>query len=286
MTVGLRAQHYRGVRSPVGYRGGAWIYDEAARVPDGVTVFRNTHPALFDADTATRVIAEIERRRTLRGRASPDSAYPFTGLLVCGECGRRLVAMTMRGRRKDRAYVYYACNTRRSCQPGSEPGCSQTRYIRSENVQAHLHALLAHLIATADLGMFGGTQERAYAARRASIETDIADTERRMARMMSALQTVDPDNPAWTVYTREIDGLGAQLRGLQNALADTLRAAAMEDTRVQQAALEDLRVVALEVFWQFPPRTINQLLRRLLGRHRLAVMDGHIRAVVAPANRD
>lgn len=53
-----------------------------------------THPAIIDTETFELVKVEIQRRKdekvTAVGSSRFTSKYPFSGLLVCGECGHKL----------------------------------------------------------------------------------------------------------------------------------------------------------------------------------------------------
>ena len=53
-----------------------------------------THPAIIDAETFELVKVEIQRRKDEKvnsvGSSRFTSKYPFSGLLVCGECGHKL----------------------------------------------------------------------------------------------------------------------------------------------------------------------------------------------------
>jgi len=53
-----------------------------------------THPAIIDQETFELVKAELERRKEEKteavGSSRYTSKYPFSGLLICGECGHKL----------------------------------------------------------------------------------------------------------------------------------------------------------------------------------------------------
>ena len=53
-----------------------------------------THPAIIDQETFEMVKAELQRRKEEKaeavGGSRYSSKYPFSGLLVCGECGHKL----------------------------------------------------------------------------------------------------------------------------------------------------------------------------------------------------
>jgi len=280
-TWGHTAMHYRDRKAPNGQRIGAWIWDESEPVPEGVTIFRNTHEPLYTGDQAARLKAELWRRFEASGRRAPQHTHMFAGLLVCAECLYSMGVSTVYG-----DYRYYRCGTRWANRATRIATCTQGANIRSVEVQAHIHAILEHMLATGDLGAFGGDGARALRERRAGIQAELDTTEKRLRRLVNAVKTVDADNPAWAIYTGEIQALGDQLRGLRRALDDTDRALAQADTADQQLALDEIRAMTLERFWTLPTRTINQLLLRLAGHYRLAVDRDHIsHVVVAPERR-
>ena len=53
-----------------------------------------THPAIIDKEMFDMVQNEMERRKETKeqavGNGKYSSKYPFSGLLVCGECGHKL----------------------------------------------------------------------------------------------------------------------------------------------------------------------------------------------------
>ena len=59
-----------------------------------------THPAIIDTDTFELVKVEMERRQdreiTTVGNNTYTSKFPFSGLLICGECGHKLRRHTRR----------------------------------------------------------------------------------------------------------------------------------------------------------------------------------------------
>lgn len=62
------------------------------------------HKALWDEETHRALIAEAKRR--LEGKRNYYARYPFTGLTVCGECGKKIS-------KHGKTYEYLACETHR-----------------------------------------------------------------------------------------------------------------------------------------------------------------------------
>ncbi len=81
-----------------------WVYDDTEPVPDGVLIYRDVVPTVFQEPMRSRLIAELKRRRTIKGRASPQSRSFFSGLIQCAECGRYYTIQRRSG------YGYYRCS--------------------------------------------------------------------------------------------------------------------------------------------------------------------------------
>lgn len=279
---GHGAQHFRDPKSPNRLRIGKWVYDEAAPLPDGVVMHRRTHEPLFVGEQAERLKAELSRRHDIVGRRRPGDTRAFSGLLVCDECGYYLTCSTSLGRNFD----YLRCATRYSMNFGRIGKCTQTAYIRSDRVQAYFHQVLKVMLETNDLGEFGGADTRALQQRLASLDADLDAADKRLKRLIQAVKTVDPDNPAWMLYTDEIRGIGEQIKATGRVRLDTERALLEADTADQLHTLEEIRALTLERFWLLPSRQINQMLLRLIGQYRVSAADGEFRdVIVAPPTR-
>ncbi len=101
-----------------------WAYDSSAPVPDGVLFFPNTHPPLYEGDTAARIIDELKRRRLVgKGQSKPHTTHAFTGLLAVPECG-----YTLRSMGYSSGYPAYYCDTKRQAVL-RDTDCSLTNYL-------------------------------------------------------------------------------------------------------------------------------------------------------------
>ena len=86
---GHSARNFEHQNCKNGEKKGRWIYDESETYPDDMIMFRNTHPPVWEGELADRIRDELDRRKGLaRGRATSAYTHRFSGLAVCGECGR------------------------------------------------------------------------------------------------------------------------------------------------------------------------------------------------------
>lgn len=276
---GHNAQHYQSETYANGHRSGAWIYDPSLPVPDEVEIRRDTHAPIYGGEQARRVIAELNRRHELRGSTRPHNTAEFSGLLVCKECGYYLVRVSNGG------YRAWMCNTRFH-QRQRRRTCTTTRQINEKKVRAHFHQVIEIALATNSLEGFAPHPERDLEDRQRQLQAELDADAKAMRSLMDAIRTVDTSNPAWQMYTVEVAALGNAMKVKERALFDTRSQIMAYDSADQYRALEDIRAVTLERFWDLPSRTINQLLHRLLGSYCLAMVAGELKHIVlAPKGR-
>lgn len=100
----------------------------------------NAHEAIIDRNDFDLV----QRIRNLDTRTSPqkDKVYLFSGILVCGCCGSRMVRKT--NRYKDKEYHYYYCPT------GKKNGCAHPVMVKEhelmECVRDSLKGFIANVV--------------------------------------------------------------------------------------------------------------------------------------------
>src|SRR5258708_607430 len=118
---------------------GPWAYDEEFPLPEGVKVHRNTHPAVYTGNDAELIKAELRRRLMLVGKATSETGYAYSGLLMCAECGCSLVANPNNG------YPNWRCQTRQ--RNPTVTFCNEKRMISDAAVRRYVNALLEQLLA-------------------------------------------------------------------------------------------------------------------------------------------
>lgn len=90
-----------------------------------VYISEGLHEPVRSVEFQKALYAEIERRRSMGGRAASTKGKPylFTGILFCGYCGARMVAIARRNT------VYYACRAHRAGQM-----CSNKRRPKERDI--------------------------------------------------------------------------------------------------------------------------------------------------------
>jgi hypothetical protein len=268
-TVGGKKPHYK-----VKKHTGLWTFDEDVPLPPGVEIYRNTVPPLFTGDEAELLKAELRRRYILmEGRAGHKNANTFTGLLVCGSCGCRL------SYRKRHNWAHYRCMSNGSAFRYSERyTCTlNKRTVGEKKVIAWLHERLVQMLAAQDLTTFQDTVQVANApARPEQLQAEINQIEARIASLM--VQRADTPEGSQYILTGLIENFDQQLQGLRSALTqiEQIDRAALKAKASASVALEELRAMTLESFWEAPPAEINRLLLMLLGDNRLIIVDGEV----------
>jgi len=79
------------------------------------TIHRNNHPALFTPQERLEFEASLRFRTRHHGFKADPIRFPFSGLVVCAECGSNMQVSYKHGR--ENPDIYYRCykGTRRSC---------------------------------------------------------------------------------------------------------------------------------------------------------------------------
>ncbi len=97
------------------------LKERKKRPKDEWAIIENAHEPIISKED----FSLVQKLMNLDTRTSPnkDSVYLFSGLMICGCCGSRMVRKSVpRGKNK---YVYYACNT------GRKNGCT-TKMVKEE----------------------------------------------------------------------------------------------------------------------------------------------------------
>lgn len=251
----------------------AWVFDPSVPVPPGVVIYRDTHTPIWTGEQGELLKAELRRRIDQRMGNALNGARLYTGLCLCGVCGR-----TMSYDGQNYATISGDVTRYLRCISWTDNSC------RARARESDLAADLAHLLAEArTLGLAAlqaaDTQnaEAQRAAKRAALERDLAAAELR-ARQLIQKQASAPA-ALLSLYDDELTAIGAQITALQLELA---RTPVVRENGAQARILAELRSHPAEWFWQQPPATQNRLLAGLLGRQRLVVYNRRIVAVCEP----
>ncbi|HML22573.1 MAG TPA: recombinase family protein [Aggregatilinea sp.] len=265
------ARHHNSAESKNGYKYGPWIYDESAPIPQGVLMFRNTHPPVWDGELADRIRFELERRsEVMCGRATPSYTYALSGLAVCGECGTFMVTR--------RAGDYRALRCPSACSKTRGPNCSNRGVLNERHIIAQLDAFLRQMLQENTTDIFRDVEPETSCLheRITALGTDIEELQEQ-ARSLIRRQLTAPED-IQQLYDEELDKIGLQLKHMKDALSrmqgESLNQ--QQTTTAQQATLEELADLTLEKFWQQGSRAINQMLHRLMGNHRLVILHREV----------
>lgn len=273
-TWGHVARRFRG-------RTGLWAFDEQAPLPPGLLVERHCIPPIYAGALAERIQAELRRRAVVfHGSARPETVHALSGLLVCAGCGRRLRHSTVNANAKGRrAHAYWRCTLLYDSQKDTGGrACANSRHLPDEKARRQITDFLARWIRLARPDIPAPKDPHHDAVLRAdSLRAELAGLEAQIDRLLSG-QMQAPEN-LQPFYAERLAGESARLDALRAALRRA-------ESEVEPPAVRAERVVAyddlismaqekLDRLWD-DPRRANQLLHRLLGRHRFVVRDGEI----------
>ena len=255
-------------------RGASWVYDASEAPPDGIMLFRNTHDAVYTGDMVQKVIAEL-RRRTLstKGRSRPYASTRYSGLIVCGGCGRYM--------------VYHHKPPVMGCVTNyyTKGACpSKPHRILFPVIDHHLDEWLKTIVQSGTMdAVWSDMPDTNPDQRIALLEREIEQLEA-AARRLIVKQMSAPDSLS-LLYDEEIASVGSRLNALRAELSQFLTQQ-KRDVNAERHTIEELRKLTVEGFWSLEEREQNQFLHRLFGRSRLVAMHGEFVGVVdAPRNR-
>jgi DNA invertase Pin-like site-specific DNA recombinase len=270
---GHTAWNYRAKGKPNRTKTGFWVFEEGRPVPEGVHIYYHTHEPVYTGEQADRAIAELKRRGTLiRGGAAPAYTSPFSGLLVCAECGYLLSYH----RSTTSGYVSYRCMSRfYGRHYPQRAACTQRGGIAVAAIRAWLDAWMQPGLESGRADMLFQPQQTTDRPAQLAAEIDAA------TKYLRGLikQRADVEGSAARLLADEIRSASSHLDRLEALLADE-RAAEQERAKIsdaQQQALEYIR--DMPDFWEQDTRVIHQYLAQLFGDWRMMYLDKQILGV-------
>lgn len=263
---GHTAQNYRASirhNTPLNWRVGLWMLDDREAPPPDVHITYNTHEAVYTGELAERVKDEMTRRsRVIMGKAKPKGGQPFTGLLVCHECGYRLVSAN-KG-------AYMRCDT--PYQRKGRVRCSQTKVLPAWKVETFFDRLLGILLA-GDESIFNVEPSPAPSATVTdTLNMQIASLDSQIKRLIDLGQYTNQDVTEIAQRVNELTEARRLAIEQRDSLLAPQRSAQAEHQR-RKLALADIEHIR-RVFWKQPPSVINQTLHRVMGDYRVTVTNG------------
>ncbi len=260
---GHSARNYNGATTKNGQKIGAWVYDQSCPAPEGVHIFYNVNTPVYTGDLAERIRAELQRRTTaIQGTARPYRTHKFSGLVLCGYCGRTMVF----------GDNHYRCELRWKAK--QEPKCDRYRQISEAEVQIWVNARLSEMLEDnmPDL-LARGEDAPDFAKRIAELTRDIADLQEQARNLV--LKQAQAHSALTPIYDEQLQAIGERIDILQKTLAQTEREVRSRDTSTAVAAFRSLPENLAEI-WEWDGTTINQLMHRLMGQRRLVARDNQI----------
>lgn len=250
----------------------AWVWDEYTPPPEGVTVYRNRIPAVYTGNLANRIQAELRRRAdVIVGRAAPRDTYRYSGVFVCGRCGRVMGAVRNPAASTHGLRCLGAWRLVRGVI-----SCDEKRITAERSLDHKMREILADWLDGKPPPELELVSDDDSTRRLVALESDIQAIEQQLDRLIFE-QSLQPDG-AQPRYRAAITQLTERLAILQaDALATRTKAAvSLQDTERQTLALNDIRALTLAAFWRLSDREINQYLHRLLGSRHLVILDREI----------
>lgn len=246
-----------------------WVYDDTEPVPEGVVLTRNTHEPIYTGELGERVKAELRRREDMVGKRVPRGPYPMTGLIYCGECGRRMtVHSNYHGKH------VYACTMAYSKEV-YKGVCSNRKLIKeSEALELVRELLLAAIDPNTDVFPLLNKQ----AASRLNSLRDELTTLRSQLDTMVAEQVTLKSTVARQAYAQQIDNIAARIEVVEGQLFDTDAAerSAMRATIERDKLLKWIAAHGVDALLSDEAHKINQVLRVVLTNVQIRGKEGKV----------
>lgn len=263
---GDAVRNHKNVLLANGQKIGLWVVDPSVPVPEGVVMHRAVNEPALTGDLALQLKAELIRRITFRPRRH-DQVHKFSGLLICKRCG---FYMVFSPHRTSDAYV---CQSKYMAR--SRPGCDRKWSISERKVQRWVNAALEVMLASQDPYVLASAEPQSPADKLEQLNTTLAGLDKQIRRLIEK-QAAAPDSLA-NLYDEQINGFAVQRENLLATIDTETRLAQRYNLVDVKAAYDELTTYqSLEAFWSAPSGIINQLLHRLTGGRRLAVLDHQI----------
>jgi DNA invertase Pin-like site-specific DNA recombinase len=263
---------------------GHWAYDPSVPLPPGVEVNRNPDPPvppIWTGDKAEKIKAELKRRSSLAGKASPKRSYKFTSLLLCGECNRTISMRAGHYIKRDPALgrnIYWGCTACLSYKRYANP-CSQCKQAKDRSIQDQIANLLKRLDALHIYDLIhlrSATPDNSSLANQIQSLTDEITRSHKKLDTLIRRQSSASSEAAEESYQSQINEISDQIGILKSRLRILEgQSENVESRNARILATKDI-IAKGESFWQQNPRIINQALHAALGKNRFVLLHGEI----------
>jgi hypothetical protein len=156
-----------------------------------VTAVERTHQPIVSDQLAALVAGKLTAYKPPGSRRPRSSGHPYClrGLLYCGRCGSKLQGSWRPNRQPGSGRVLYRCEIKRSrALPPDLADHPSTLHIREDTVLRHLDPWIESL-ANAEWLAVGQRPDERQEAKRAGLQAQLAETERRIGRLIDAVES-------------------------------------------------------------------------------------------------
>jgi len=240
---------------------GLWRIEPGHEIPPGVLISYNVIPPVYPDRLSQEVRTEISRRKEIgHGLGYSARVMWHRGLLVCRGCGWAASTRNSDGR----GYIGCTSNRRENTRR-----CESPAFISERLARRYVTALLSQII---EVGQAALTTPDSAPLDVDGLRQTLASLEDRARKIVrQRLDFADTDIEA--LYTTELEAIARQIGAQKRRLDEAER----QITRVRPpdpAAIEDLKRLTIERFWEMDGDKQNQLLHLIFGDLRL-VVDRH-----------
>lgn len=244
-------------------KGGEWAYEWHIEPPASVTVFRDTHEAVYTGELAEKVKAELRRRRSMKGKRSPTHTHRFSGLIVCDYCHTSAIIAT-----RPPEHRYYKCNAK-----AYRIECPSHTSIREEEVQRYMDLYLQEFDKRATKP---GQTTNSDEDKIERLRKEHDDLEKKMGQLITD-KAESPTDGVRAIYSQKILEHSQRIAKLETQIRSlAARIESPEMVYDRRVAYSEIMEMKREVFWTLSSTVINQMLHRILGKRRLRLRDGKI----------
>lgn len=244
----------------------SWVWDVNDSVPDGVTMFRDTHEPVYPGERYDQMVALLAHHsQTHRGRWR-NRAYGtnrFAGLCICGVCGNNLSYKRKRSER----YVYLRCST------GTfESRCANYKHIPIPQFEAFIERFMEDAMRSD--AAFSQPQDKG-ANRLRQLEQDCARLRDEISQLIEYQISASPSLRGQ--YANKITERDQQLITVTAELNQLRSHAVYDGAEEREQVRRQIEADGgLPALWQKPDHIVNQTLHALLGPYRFVALDGEI----------
>jgi hypothetical protein len=266
------ARNHANANNKNGHKTGFWVYDEDDPMPEGATIFRNTHDPVYTGELGERIKAELRRRsETVRGRTRSQTTHRFSGLGVCAVCGSFWSTHSNGNYRGIRCASVYSSRT-------FTPDCTNRGILNEKKLIALLSDYLHEMLKTRSTDVFSqpNTEEASVEARLKELEWEMTVLEEQARTLIRKQASVgDAIRDLYDEELAEIDIRLNNMKVTRSRLQNKAKKAA-KMIPIETVTLNELAAMSVDAFWKQESRYINQILHRLMGKKRLLLLEGKI----------